>query len=181
MFPKLATNRFALQEITADDQPFIFEGLSHPQVIPFYGVSYQTLEETKAQMDFYQEMQQNDTGTWWKIVTRTTNNKVGAIGYNNFNKQHNRAEIGYWLLPAFWKQGIIAEVLPVVLIYMFDSKKIHRAEALVETGNEASFKVLEQAGFKHEGIMRDCEVKNGNYISLSIYSLLETEYLKRSI
>jgi [ribosomal protein S5]-alanine N-acetyltransferase len=178
MFSELATKHYLLQEITTEDQAFIFEGLSHPQVIPYYGVSYKTFEATKAQMDFYREMHVNDTGTWWKIVGKEKRVRVGAVGFNNYNKQHNRTEIGYWLLPAYWRKGIITEVLPVVIDYVFSQKKIHRIEALVEAGNKASEKVLQRLGFIYEGCMRDCEIKNGAYISLSIYSLLSTDVLK---
>jgi ribosomal-protein-alanine N-acetyltransferase len=175
MFPQLETTRYWLQEITPNDQSFIFEGLSHPQVIPYYGVSYQTFEATMAQMNFYEEMLASDTGMWWKIVSKETGTKVGAAGFNNFNKQHCRAEIGYWLLPAFWRQGIVSEVLPILVDFIFQKKKVHRIEALVELGNVASEKVLKRLGFTYEGLMRDCEIKNGTYISLSIYSLLATD------
>jgi len=52
MFPELATSRFFLQRILADDQAFIFKGLSDPRVIPFYGVQYSSYEATKSQMSF---------------------------------------------------------------------------------------------------------------------------------
>ena len=178
MFPELTTERFSLQEFKEEDQAFVFKGLSHPQVIPYYGVSYQTFEAAKAQMDFYRDMQVNDTGTWWKIVNKDKGEKVGAVGFNNFNKQHNRTELGYWLLPEFWGQGIIAEVLPVVIDFIFHQKGVHRIEALVETGNVASEKVLKRLGFTYEGCMRNCEIKNEHYISLSIFSLLSTDVLK---
>lgn len=55
-FPELETTRFYLKQIVDADQPFIFEGLSHPQVIPFYGVRYYTLKATKVQMDFYENI-----------------------------------------------------------------------------------------------------------------------------
>lgn len=180
MFPQLTTTQYLLQEIKEEDQAFIFEGLSHPQVIPFYGVSYQTFEATKAQMDFYHHMQVNDTGTWWKIVNKENGKKVGAVGFNNYNKQHRRTEIGYWLLPDYWGKGIITEVLPVVIDFIFHQKNIHRIEALVETGNITSERVLKRLGFTYEGCMRDCEIKNGAYISLSIFSLLATDILKQS-
>jgi ribosomal-protein-alanine N-acetyltransferase len=35
MFPELTTERFLLQQVVPEDQQFIFEGLSHPDIIPF--------------------------------------------------------------------------------------------------------------------------------------------------
>ncbi len=175
MAPELTTERFRLKHILPQDQEFIFQGLSHPQVIPFYGVRYHSLEATKEQMEFYAELSRNDTGYWWKIVHKETGENTGAIGFNNYNPQHNKAEVGYWLLPKHWKKGIIAEVFPVVINYLQKEKKVHRIEAVVEEGNSSSNKVLERFGFMYEGTMRDCEIKEGKYISLRMYSLLSPE------
>jgi len=175
MFPILTTERFSLQQIVAEDQSFIYEGLSHPDIIPFYGVSYHTYEATKVQMDFYNELWEKDTGTWWKIVDNVDGSRLGAIGFNNYQPAHHKAEIGYWLLPQYWGKGIISEAMEAMILYLQNQKKVHRIEALVETGNKASDKVLLKAGFYYEGTLRDYEMKNGKYISLSVYSLLSTD------
>ena len=104
MVPILKTNRFILQEIVPEDQPFIYEGLSDSDVVRYYGVNYASFEATTAQMVFYDELIEKDTGIWWKIVDQQTLDKAGAVGYNNHQKKHNKAEIGYWLLPQFWKK-----------------------------------------------------------------------------
>jgi ribosomal-protein-alanine N-acetyltransferase len=175
MFPELQTERFLLQQILHEDQPFIFEGLSHPQVIPHYGVQYKTLEETGAQMRYYSQLEREDTGTWWKIVDRWTFEKLGAIGYNNYLAQHHKCEVGYWLLPQHWGKGIVSEVFQCMITHLFDAKKIHRIEAVVEEGNVTSSKVVDKAGFVFEGTLRDSEWKNERYISLRMYSLLATD------
>ena len=36
----------------------IYRGLSHPEVIKYYGVSYNSLEATKVQMEWFKEPQQ---------------------------------------------------------------------------------------------------------------------------
>ncbi|QSQ27652.1 GNAT family N-acetyltransferase [Pyxidicoccus parkwayensis] len=175
MPPPLTTDRFTLQRIEPEDRPFIFEGLSHPQVIPFYGVRYDSLEATQAQMAFFEALERDGTGQWWKIVSRQSQEALGAIGFNHYQAQHRKAELGYWLLPRFWKQGILTEVMPALLCYMQREKGIHRIEALVEEGNTASNRLLERMGFRHEGTLRDCEMKDGRYISLRVYSLLSTD------
>lgn len=175
MFPELASERFLLQQIVRADQAFVFEGLGHPQVIPFYGVWYESFEATAAQMDFYDDQWNNGTGCFWKVVDKSSGERAGVVGFNNYSSQHQKAEIGYWLLPQFWRKGIITEVLPVMINYMQNERKIHRIESLVEEGNDDSNKVMERLGFQYEGTMRDCEIKRGKYISLRIYSLLSAK------
>lgn len=175
MTPPLTTDRFTLRRIEPEDQPFIFEGLSHPRVISFYGVRYDSLEATRAQMEFYEALEREGTGQWWKIVNRQSQEALGAIGYNHYQARHKKAEIGYWLLPRFWKQGVITEAMPALLRYLRREKGIHRIEAMVEEGNTASDRLLERMGFLYEGTMRDCEIKDSHYISLRIYGLLSTD------
>lgn len=172
MFPELTTERLLLQQVIPDDQQFIFEGLSHPEVIPFYGVRYSSFEATKAQMDWYNELFENGTGISWKIVNRQTLEKMGDISIYLYKPEHKKAEIGFWLLPQYWNKGYASEAMAAAIQYWKVEKDLHRLEGFVEEGNTASSKLLEKAGFRYEGKMKDCEIKNGNYISLLIYALI---------
>ncbi|MFN2439063.1 MAG: GNAT family N-acetyltransferase [Chitinophagaceae bacterium] len=172
MFPELNTKRLLLQQIKPEDQQFIFEGLSHPDVIPFYGVRYGSFEATKVQMNWYYKMFEEGSGISWKIVEKLTNKKLGVISIYFYKPEYNKAEIGFWLLPQFWHKGFATEALREAVSYWKTEKKLHRLEGFVEQGNRASIRFLEKAGFAHEGTMRDCEIKNGKYISLLIYALI---------
>jgi ribosomal-protein-alanine N-acetyltransferase len=80
--------------------------------------------------------------------------------------------VGFWTFPQYWNQGIATEALKAVIEYCQNEKDIHRLEAFVEEGNIASSKVLKKLAFVYEGTMKECEIKNGKYISLLIYALL---------
>ena len=175
MFPELTTERFLLTEVRPEDQQFLFEGLSDPTTMPYNGVYYKTLEDTKAQLDWYNKNWSEGTGINWKIVSKSDGENIGVISVYLFKPEHKKAELGYWLLPRFWHQGIASEVLKVVVQYWQTEKKLHRLEAFIEEENSASIRLLEKAGFTFEGTMRDCELKFGRSISLRIYSLLATE------
>jgi ribosomal-protein-alanine N-acetyltransferase len=172
MIPELSTERLILQEIKPGDQQFIFEGLSHPDVIPFYGVRYRTLEATGAQMDWYRQMHDEGTGVAWKMVLKQTGERIGVISVYHYKPEHKKAEIGFWLLPKYWNQGFAVEAVQATKTYWKNVKGLHRMEAFVEEGNSASSKLLEKAGFQYEGTMQDCEIKEGRFISLRIYAII---------
>ena len=172
MVPELTTNRFFLQLIFPEDQQFIFEGLSHPDVIPFYGVRYDSFDATKKQMDWYEKSYTDGTGGSWKIVDKITGEKIGVVAYYYHKPEHKKAEVGFWLFPKFWNKGIVTETLKAVIEYCHREKDIHRLEAFVEEGNVASRKVLEKVGFVYEGTMKECEIKNGKFINVLIYGLI---------
>lgn len=175
MFPELESERYFLKQILPEDQQFIYSGLSNAAVIPFYGVHYSSFEATAIQMNFYQDLWRNKTGCWWKIVDKETGLPVGACGMNGYQPQHEKAEIGYWLLPDQWKKGIMQEVLPVAIRYLFHNWKLHRLEAVIEEGNTSSQQLSQKLGFIYEGKLRESEIKDGRRITLLMYSLLATD------
>ena len=84
------------------DRENIYKGLSHPEVIQYYGVNYSSIEETEEQMKWYENLEKSGSGMWWSIRLKEDDSFCGAIGYNDYNQEHNKAEIGFWLLPGFW-------------------------------------------------------------------------------
>jgi ribosomal-protein-alanine N-acetyltransferase len=172
ILPHFVVGNYAVHPIQRTDQAFVFSGLSDPEVVRYYGVSYTSLEDTAAQMDFYDRLLIEETGAGWKIVDRETQQPLGVLTAYLYQLAHQRIEIGFWLIPAAQGKGIIHEVLPSFIAQLRRLFNLHRIEAMVETGNEASCRVLEKAGFEREGILRDYEIKNGKRISLIVYSLL---------
>ena len=170
-FPILKTERLLLRRFSDTDLPKVFEGLSHPEVIRYYGVSFDSLEATKEQMKWFADIEREGTGIWWAVCSKDNRIFYGAGGLNSIGK-HRKAEIGFWLLPAFWGKGIMKEAVPLIVDYGFSKLHLHRIEGLVESDNQNCKNAMSKLDFQHEGTMRDCEVKNGKFISLEIYARL---------
>lgn len=175
-FPIITTKRILLRPIMESDLENVFKGLSHPGVIKYYGVSYDNLEATKAQMNFFASLEKEGTGMWWAISSIDNKIFFGAGGLNNLNNVYKKAEIGFWLLPEFGGKGIIKEAIPLICDYGFEKLGLHRIEAMIESENVASKKVITYSGFHHEGTMKECEFKNGKYISLDIYAKISDSH-----
>jgi [ribosomal protein S5]-alanine N-acetyltransferase len=169
-FPNITTDRLLLRQIVDSDIDNIFKGLSHPDIIKYYGVNFQTLEATKEQMTFYADLESNETGIWWAVCSLDGKTFYGAGGLNSLSKEHKKAEIGFWLLTGFWGQGIMKEAMPLICNYGFDKLGLHRIEGFVETNNGNCKTAMAKLDFRHEGTMKDCEIKNGKFISLDIYA-----------
>lgn len=171
----LKTPRLNLKVIQRTDHENIYKGLSHSEVIKFYGVHYDSFEETAEQMNWYENLEKSGSGKWWTIWLRNSEEFCGAIGFNDYHKEHNKAEIGFWLLPDHWGKGIIQEAGQAVIDYLFEDLKLHRLEAFVESNNNNSSKALKKLGFQFEGCMRECEMKNGKYISVDLFAKLSSD------
>ncbi len=174
-FPSLKTKRLIFRQITPTDIQNIYKGLSNPKVIKYYGISFDSLEATEEQMIWYRNLEQNETGIWWAICSLDNNIFYGAGGFNNLNKEHKKAEIGFWLLPEFWGQGFMQEAFPLIWDYGFNKLDLNRIEGFVDSENINCKKAVERLNFKFEGTMRDCEIKEGKYLSVDIYSKLKND------
>ncbi|SFU75067.1 ribosomal-protein-alanine N-acetyltransferase [Pustulibacterium marinum] len=166
MFPELQVEGLLLKEIHPDDIIHIHKGLSDPAVIKYYGVSFLTLEETKTQMTWYQNLQQTGTGIWWKIMDKE-NNFLGACGFNDMTSE--KAEIGYWLLPQFWGKGIAKRAVTAILNFSRDTLHLKRVEAFLDSENKASKIILEKCGFKWIRSQENAAVKDGRNITLELW------------
>ncbi len=121
-------------------------------------------------MKFFTDLENDGTRIWWAICKADNSEFYGAIGLNNLNQLEHKVEIGFWLLPDHWHKGIITEAIPIIYSYAFLQMELQRIEALVETENTNSQRVLVQQGFIHEGSMQNSDLKNGKLISLEVYA-----------
>lgn len=174
--PTFRTKRLHLRLIQDADVDFILEGLSDTRVTQYYAVHYDTLEAVQEQMQFYRDLLEKGTGIWWAFSLEGESKLIGACGLSSLDKVHQKAEIGFWLLPAYWGKGYIPEAVAAILPYCFEVLQLNRIEAIVEGENIASAKVLEKVGFRNEGNLRESEFKNGKFIDLLYFSLLKKEF-----
>jgi ribosomal-protein-alanine N-acetyltransferase len=175
-FPVIATARFLLRRIVASDAEAVFLGLSDPRVILHYGVSYRTREEAEAQMRWFEDIHAQGTGIWWGLCEPSNpSTLIGAAGLNDLSTRHRRAELGYWLFPVHWGRGAASECVSALLAHAFGAMNLHRVAAEVDVDNLRSIALLERLGFAFEGVRRGCELKDGKYLDLRVYSRLATD------
>jgi ribosomal-protein-alanine N-acetyltransferase len=68
----------------------------------------------------------------------------------NFSNENDRAEIGYELLPAFQRQGIMQEAISKVIAFGIDVLGLKSIEAYTHLENESSSKLLEKFNFRKQ-------------------------------
>jgi [ribosomal protein S5]-alanine N-acetyltransferase len=106
---------------------------------------------------------------------------IGNVGFTVKDDIYRyNAEIGYWLGEAYWGRGIVSEVLPVIIRYIFQNFQVNRLFACVLEGNFPSMRVLEKAGFRPEAVHRKATVKNNQYLDEHIFALLREEYMAQA-
>lgn len=100
---------------------------------------------------------------------------VGTILLADIDTQADTAEVGYVVAPGERGEGYATEAVELCLRHAFDDRGLHRVWAQVNSGNEASQRVLEKAGFRQEGTLREHEYANGRRVDVHYYGLLSSE------
>jgi len=101
---------------------------------------------------------------------------IGIIGLKKVDWANRITEIGYWLGEQYQGRGIITKSCCAVITYAFDQMGVNRIEIKCGVGNERSRHVPQRLEFKFEGIEREGELVNGQYIDLEVYSILKKEW-----
>jgi RimJ/RimL family protein N-acetyltransferase len=102
---------------------------------------------------------------------------VGGIGYTPHDDvERISAEIGYWLGTAFWGRGIMTAALKAVTAHAFRAHSdLRRLYAVPYVTSAASARILEKAGYRREGRMRQSVVKDGRVLDQFIYSIIRDD------
>jgi ribosomal-protein-alanine N-acetyltransferase len=171
----IKTKRLLLRQFVDSDIQNVFKGLSHPKIIKHYGISFGSLEATKEQMTWFANLEKDGTGMWFAVCSLDNKTFYGAGGLNSISKEHKKAEIGFWVLSDFWGQGLMKEAMQPICDFGFDKLGLHRIEGFVEAENTNCKNAMAKLDFQHEGTMKDCEIKNGQFISLDIYAKINNQ------
>lgn len=86
------------------------------------------------------------------------------------------AEIGWWLSPPYWGQGITTAAVKRYIQYCFEDLGLHRVDAGVFETNPASARVAEKVGLRFEGVAVDGYLKNGELIDCLLFGLAKRHW-----
>jgi RimJ/RimL family protein N-acetyltransferase len=87
-------------------------------------------------------------------------------------------EIGYTLSRPYQKQGLASEAVAALLVYCFETLKMHRLSATADPRNIPSLTLLERLGFRREGYFVKSLWFKGEWADDVTYGLLAEEFGK---
>jgi ribosomal-protein-serine acetyltransferase len=140
--------------------------------LPFVD-SIQSIEYVQ---DFVKETtQRNNRGNEFAFVVFYENNMVGRVGVYQIDVSNKIAEIGYWIVESAQGYGIITKSCKALVDFCFTDLRLNRIEIKCGIANGKSNAISKRLNFTHEGVMRQAELLNGDFIDLNLYSLLKNE------
>lgn len=102
---------------------------------------------------------------------RVTGQYIGGTGFHDIDWRVPAMAIGYWVRAAKQGRGYATEMTVALTRYAFNALGVRRVEIRHADGNEASRRVIEKAGFTHEGLLRrDSIMPDGRVEDTHVYS-----------
>jgi ribosomal-protein-alanine N-acetyltransferase len=85
----------------------------------------------------------------WKLLPKDSEALIGICGLQRLLAGPD-VEIGWWLAPSHWGQGLAAEAAECVLAYGFEVSQLKRIVAIAHPANRDSLRVMERIGMRFE-------------------------------
>jgi len=153
------------------DVSALFEYANNPRVSMHLRDAFPYPYTRRDAVRWVQAALDQDVETHFAIATAAE--LIGGVGFQLQTDVHRKsAELGYWLGEPFWGRGIATLAVRAMVDYAFGQFDLVRLYAQVFQGNPASERVLQKAGFVHEGLLRRSVFKNDRLLDQNLYALV---------
>jgi ribosomal-protein-alanine N-acetyltransferase len=118
----------------------------------------------------------NQTAVPLFLVRRSDDMLLGAITLDNIRRGPAQAgTTGYWIGQPFARQGFMKEAIDAVVHYAFRTLDLSRIEAGCLPENTPSRRLLEQCGYKYEGVAQSYLQIDGRWRNHVLYANLRSD------
>ncbi|MDZ7849715.1 MAG: GNAT family protein [Halodesulfurarchaeum sp.] len=161
-----------LRTIERDDLEFLQQAINDPAVRRHltvrHPINYDQEEE------WFEDQVTSDEHL--NLLIEGENGPAGTIGLGSLDTTNGTAELGIWIRESDWGKGYGTEASELLITHAFEQLRLHRIEARVFEGNEASQNLWESLGFDHEAVHREAAYLNGDYRDVHRYAVLASEW-----
>jgi RimJ/RimL family protein N-acetyltransferase len=111
----------------------------------------------------------------YAVALKDSDDLVGAIGLT-VASDHARAELGYWIGVPYWNRGYASEAAVEIVRFGFEELELNKIYAIHLVRNPASGRVMQKAGMRYEGRLRQHVRKWDAFEDLAFYGVLAAEW-----
>ncbi len=170
---RLETNRLILRPFKLEDAETVFKNwASDDEVTKFLTwQTHATVEDSKEFMEFCVNGYQEKDCYQWGMELKDTQELIGNISVVKVNEEIDGVELGWVIGRSFWGKGYTAEAAKEVIRFLIEEVGANRVAARYDTNNPNSGRVMEKAGMKYEGTLRQGDRNNQGIVDCVYYSI----------
>lgn len=181
--PTLSSDRVLLRRFTRSDADAVVEACNDPETQHWLGglPSPYTREIALRYIDDREEEAAAGRGVSWAATLPDGGPAVGSFSLMGLHSHDGGAEVGYWMHPAARGNGLATTAVRMLARHAFTPEKhgglgLRRLVVAHVSGNDASRKVIERAGFTPCGVERAGDrIRGGTIVDLHWYDLLSDD------
>ena len=153
----LETERLYLRDWSLDDFDAFRALATDPRVMRYIGPG-QPWPDDRILRFITSGIEQSKTRGWilWPLILKQTHQLIGICGFNDGFPPDT--EIGWWLSPQYWNQGLATEAARATMQYGFTQWNFPRLISVAQPENLPSIRIMQKLGmtpdrsFTHDGI-----------------------------
>lgn len=161
--PTLKTERLTLRPLLKTDDQQIFALRSNQSVNQYLSRKPRlSIDDARR---FIQAILDNQA-FYWAITLTGGTELTGTVCLFNLSDDHQKAELGYELLPEFQGKGFMQEAVGAMIDFAFRRLNVSTIQAYTHVENQASSQLLEKLNFE------ECDVDEEVMV---LFSLMRNE------
>ena len=175
----IETERLILRQFTMEDADAMFRNWCNDDEVTRYLTwpTHESVEITKMVLsDWTSHYAEPDYYQWAIVLKENGSEPIGSIGVVRINPATECAEIGYCMSRAHWRKGIMPEALNALVDFLFDEVGFNRIEATHAADNPASGRVMEKAGLRYEGTLRQSGKCSAGIVDMVWRAILKQDW-----
>lgn len=145
--PELETTRLRLRGWRKDDLEHLARLNADPLVMRHMGRGPMSIEETRTQLERFHEHWETHGFGLWAVEDRKAGTFIGRLGLNYHAVWPDDPEVGWFLDPRIWGQGLATEGGEAAVRYSFETLGADRLVSICLPENTASRRVMQKLGF----------------------------------
>ncbi|MBP5654816.1 MAG: GNAT family N-acetyltransferase [Clostridiales bacterium] len=173
----IETARLLLRRFVIEDADAMYANwCSDPEVTRFLTwPTHIDVEVTRSVLNDW--IPQYDNGDYfnWAMELKDTGELIGNISVVQVREDIGEAHMGYCMSKAHWGCDLMPEALTAVMDYLFDVVGMNRVSAVHDVNNPKSGRVMDKAGMKREGILRQAGRNNQGIIDEVWHSMIRSD------
>ena len=149
---EIVTERLTLRPLTADDLEWIAAFRGDADVMRYIGAAGpMTLEQSRERLDRYVACWADRGLGMFGVRELGGDAAIGWAGLQPLDETEE-IEVGYAFGKAAWGRGIATEAARAVVRWGFEDLALERIVAIAYPENDASRRVMQKLGMRHEGM-----------------------------
>ena len=176
---QLETDRIILRRFTGADDVAMFNNWANDPEVTKYLMwqPHGTIEVTRQVLAEWIACYDKPDFYLWAIESKSTGELIGSISVVHQQEKIHMVHIGYCIGKLWWHKGYTSGALIRLIKFFFENVGVNRIESRHDPRNPNSGKVMQKAGLRYEGTLREADWNNqGGYCDAAYYAILAKDY-----